>query len=244
MSLIITTYAPEGIILAGDSRLTLNWNQEVNGEITHYSITASDSNRKIFEIINKFGLGTYGAADINGIPISGYINQFIEEKITNLTEIDEIPQSLHEFFGDNLGKPETTFYLCGYKVENKISIPHIYIIDIKNTNTIRVNIKEDKIQYGANWGGEVEVMVRLLNNIKINNGTDWIDINAPGIPFDFFTLQDAIDFSVYAVRTTIETFRFQQRIKTVGGPIDILAIRHNGTFWVQNKDLVVNNAGL
>ena len=44
MSLVITTYAPEGIILTGDSRLTLIWNQEINGEKTQFSIRASDSN--------------------------------------------------------------------------------------------------------------------------------------------------------------------------------------------------------
>lgn len=38
MSLIITTYAPEGIILAGDSRLTLNWNKEINGHQTQFSL--------------------------------------------------------------------------------------------------------------------------------------------------------------------------------------------------------------
>ena len=243
MSLVITTYAPEGIILAGDSRLTLNYNQVFNGEITQFSITASDSNRKVFAIKSKFGLGTYGAADIKGIPISGYINQFIEEKITDETTIDEIPKSLHEFFGDNLGKPSTFFYLCGYKIESNISTPYIYYIDIANSKTSRINANGSEIQYGANWGGETEVMTRLLNHIKINNGTDWVDLNTSGIPFNFFTLQDAIDFSLYAVRTTIETFKFQQRIKTVGGPIDILAITTDGAKWIQNKELTATNNG-
>lgn len=241
MSLVVTTYAPEGIILAGDSRLTLNLNHEVNGKNTPFSITTSDANNKIFKIKDKFGLGTFGIADINGIPIFGYINQFIEEKITDETNIDEIPNSLHEFFGEGLGKPACSFYLCGYKVANKISTPYIYFIDIAQASTSRINILGDKIQYGANWGGETEVMARLLTNVKIQNGNNWLDFVSPGIPFNFFTLQDAIDFSIYAVRTTIETFRFQQRIKTVGGPIDILAIRPDGTDWVQKKVLSATN---
>jgi len=241
MSLVITTYAPEGIILAGDSRLTLNLSHELNGKKTPFSITASDSNSKIFKIKEKFGLATFGVADINGIPLFGYINQFIEEKITDKTNIDEIPKSLHEFFGDGLGKPACSFYICGYKFENKISTPHIYFVDITNSSTNRINILGGVIQYGANWGGETEVMARLLTNIKIQNGNNWIDVVSAGIPFNFFTLQDAIDFSVYAVRTTIETFRFQQRIKTVGGPIDILAIKPDKTEWVQKKELTANN---
>ena len=104
MSLIVTTYVPEGIIIAGDSRLTINWNEEdpetkINN---HYSITSTDSNRKVFQIKDKFGLATFGAADIKGIPIAGYITQFIEENIDDNTQIDDVPACLHDFFGKGL----------------------------------------------------------------------------------------------------------------------------------------------
>lgn len=240
MSLVITTYVPEGIIIAGDSRLTLNWSQNINNIENRFSITASDSNSKIFQIKEKFGLGTFGTADIKGIPISGYINQFIEEKISDASNVDEIPAFLHDFFGTNLGKPDTLFFLVGYKAENGISIPHVYLININQSTTERINLFNADIRYGANWGGESEIMTRLLTNIKIQQGSDWIDLNTAGIPFNFFTLQDAIDFSIYAVRTTIETFRFQQRIKTVGGPIDILAVLPGKIKWIQKKELNSN----
>lgn len=145
MSLIITTYAPEGIILAGDSRLTLNWNREIDGINNNFSITSSDSNNKVFRIKNKFGLATFGATDIHGIPIAGYINQFIEEKISETTQIDEIPKTLHEFFGENLGKPYTSFYLCGYKIENGISIPYIFYINVNTGETTRMNEFDGRI---------------------------------------------------------------------------------------------------
>lgn len=238
MSLLISTYVPEGIILAGDSRLTLSWNeQEPTTSIEkNFSITATDTNTKVFLIKDKFGLGTFGTADINGIPISGYINQFVEEKIDDETEIDNIPEYLHNFFGDLHGKPQTHFYLVGYKIENKISIPHVYLIDIKNTTTTRINEASGTINFGANWGGESEVMTRLLSEVTLNENS----LKSASIPFNFFTLQDAIDFSSYAIKTTIETFRFQQRIKTVGGPIDILAITPNKVSWVQKKELYGN----
>jgi len=61
-----------------------------------------------------------------------------------------------------------------------------------------------------------------------------------GIPFKFFTLQDAIDFAVFAVRSTIEAIRLQPRPKTVGGPIDVLVIKPENAFWVQRKELSVS----
>ncbi|WP_017496813.1 hypothetical protein [Flavobacterium sp. WG21] len=242
MSLIISTYVPEGIIIAGDSRLTLSWNEKEDSSNVekNFSIIATDTNTKVFSIKDKFGLATFGAADVNGIPISGYINQFIEEKINDTTEIDDIPKFLHEFFGDPLGKPKTYFYLAGYKIENRISIPYLYLLDINNSTTARINETDGKIQFGANWGGESEVMTRLLTDIKIQQNGIFTDLKSSGIPFNFFTLQDAIDFSNYAVNTTIETFRFQQRIKTVGGPVDILSITPNDVNWIKKKELTSN----
>jgi len=59
------------------------------------------------------------------------------------------------------------------------------------------------------------------------------------IPFQFFTLQDAIDFSVYAIQTTIDTIKFQPRAKTVGGPIDVLVIKPTECIWVSRKQLKI-----
>jgi len=57
------------------------------------------------------------------------------------------------------------------------------------------------------------------------------------IMWDAMALQDAIDFSIYAIRTTIDTMRFQARPKNVGGPIDVLVITPDGSKWIQRKEL-------
>ncbi len=51
------------------------------------------------------------------------------------------------------------------------------------------------------------------------------------------TLQDGIDFAVFAIRTTIDTMRFQMCVKTVGGPIDVLVIKPSGAQWISRKEL-------
>ena len=63
-------------------------------------------------------------------------------------------------------------------------------------------------------------------------------IRAPApIVWDAMTLQDAIDFSIYAIRTTIDTMRFQARPKNVGGDIDVLLLTHNRkSGWIQRKE--------
>jgi hypothetical protein len=54
-------------------------------------------------------------------------------------------------------------------------------------------------------------------------------------------LQDAIDFAIYAVKVTRDTMRFLAKIKTVGGPVDVLIIKPGQgpgrAAWIQRKDL-------
>ena len=104
-------------------------------------------------------------------------------------------------------------------------------------NTLLTNL-ENGIFNGANWGGEIEVLQRILNTVKLKNGDRWVDLPDTPLIWNFMTLQDAIDFCGYAIRTTIETHRFQQKEKTVGGAIDILVIKPNESpVWIKRKEL-------
>jgi hypothetical protein len=50
-------------------------------------------------------------------------------------------------------------------------------------------------------------------------------------------IQDAIDYAVHLIRTTIDTLRFEPRYPSVGGPIDVLVLTPGGMQWVQRKEL-------
>ena len=83
MSFIITLYVREGIVMASDSRLTLNvTQQQEDKQIIQAAVGQSDSNYKTFLATNNIGISTYGAADIKGVPIAGYIESFISEELS------------------------------------------------------------------------------------------------------------------------------------------------------------------
>ena len=86
------------------------------------------------------------------------------------------------------------------------------------------------------------MLQRLLNTVSLiqPDGKDPIPLPFFGVPFEFFTLQDAIDFAFYGIRSTIDTIRFQGREKTVGGPIDVLVITPDSSSWIAQKQLTVN----
>ena len=105
--------------------------------------------------------------------------------------------------------------------------------------TIR-NAKQDgSLVYGATWSGQIDILVSIVNPvvIKDDKGVDKVIPAPASIIWDAMTLQDAIDFSIYAIRTTIDTMRFQARRKNVGGTIDVLLLTPDEVRWICRKEL-------
>ena len=125
------------------------------------------------------------------------------------------------------------FVVAGYNANDQNQ--HIYRVFIAQGEVHPVK----NINFpGAIWNGEVSVLQKLLNPVGIKNEDgSYTDLPNYAIGFNFFTLQDAINFAEYAVDVTIKTMSFQNCVKTVGGPIDILAIKPSGAFWIQHKEL-------
>ena len=135
MTFIITVYCNEGIVMACDSRLTLsrtfvNENQ-FKGQQTQVlmDIVQSDANFKIFLAPNDVGIMTCGDASIDGVPLAGYIEAFIDEEIAQVLnspvedddtveglEVDQIADNLLQYFQKMKGPPATTFHVSGYKL--------------------------------------------------------------------------------------------------------------------------------
>ena len=237
MSFVITMYVREGIVMASDSRLTLNVTQKQDDKtIVHTAVGLSDSNYKTFLAPNNIGISTFGAADIKGVPIAGYIESFISEQLSNGIEVDDVPSRLLTYFSQFDPLPDAKFIVAGYKSQNGRYEQQVWLVEIASNQTKRVNPPG---QQGAQWGGEADILSRLIHRVGILDEQGSVRNPLPyfQIPWQFFTLQDAIDFCIFAVRSTIDAIRFQPRPKTVGGPIDVLVIKPDGAFWVQRKEL-------
>jgi hypothetical protein len=237
MTLIIVVAVREGIVLASDSRLTLSaTKQEGDKQVVQMAIAGSDSNSKLFLTPSNVGILCAGQAEIKGVPIAGHLDSFINEELSqNKFDIDEIAGKLLEFFLKFENPPSSTFILAGYKKNENIFEQHIWDVNVAAKTCRRIN---DPNKCWVSWNGEADILNRLVNPtaLKQANGT-YNDLPFHPIEFTFFTLQDAIDFSLFAVRATIDTMRFQTRAKTVGGPVDILVIKPKEAKWIQRKEL-------
>jgi len=238
MSLIITLYVREGIVMASDSRLTLNASQQQGpNQTVLLAVGQSDSNYKTFLTPTNVGISTYGAAEIQGVPIGGYVESFIHDVIEpQCLSIDQTADELLRYFRAFTPPPDTHFHLAGYVTVNGVTEPHVLQVSVVSNQAVRLNPPG---QQGASWGGESDVLARLIQPVAQVNQQGQIVAQLPihPIPWNFFTLQDAIDFAIFAIGSTINAMRFQPRPKTVGGPIDVLVVKPNGAFWVQRKEL-------
>jgi 20S proteasome alpha/beta subunit len=240
MSFIITIYVREGIVMAGDSRLTLNSTQQQTGQpLIQLAVGQTDSSYKTFLVPHNIGIATYGAADVQGIPIAGTIESFVHEHLKGKPrEIDEVPPLLARYFQQLPGPPDTGFHVAGYKTVGAQRVQRVWQVSGKSGDITLLNEHNNQ---GAAWGGEADILARLIQPVWLRDAEgDFKPLPSYTIPWQFFTLQDGIDFAVYALRTTIDSIRFQPRPKTVGGPIDVLVIKPDRAFWVQHKELHVS----
>ena len=245
MSFVITVYIPGGIVMASDSRQTIGIQRVEESAKDHppIPIVSSDYVYKTFLLeSSQIGISTFGEAFLGKMGTDFHLKTFEEEDLTENDDVESIAEKLLNFFKRNFPLADTSFHIAGYKKRGKISTPYVYHCNIKRAELKRLNyVKEkDQILYGASWGGESDIITEILQPAWMKDNTgDLKQVPKPQVIWDIMSLQDAIDFAVYAVKTTIDTMRFQARPKTVGGPIDVLLITPQGTNWIKRKGLMV-----
>jgi hypothetical protein len=239
MSLVVTVCTREGIAMAADSRLTASFTRDQQAAVqTIISTPSSDSASKLFVAAGGIGISTYGLATVNGAPIAGVIESFIIDRLSR-REVSprEVAVALRSYFQQLGVLQQTYFHIAGYCLTHDSHEQEVLGLDIASGEITRLNTWSS----GAAWAGETDVLQRLLSDVCVMDSAGQITskVGGYGIPFDLFTLQDAIDFCTYAVRSTIDTMRFQLREKTVGGPIDVLVLKPGQASWIAKKQLHV-----
>ena len=234
MSFIIAVHVSEGIVLASDSRTTYNDTETdaIGKPVTKLGVHYSDSSYKTFLTRSGVGISTCGNFSIQGKSIASYIEDFIARHQDK--NVDEIKDLLLAYFQNIAPTLDTVFLVAGYmNTPDGAPVSTLYRLTTKDQKIEKI----DTSLCGAIWNGETDVMSRILTTLYLKRDGNYVKHSEYGILWNYFTLQDAIDFAKYAVQATIDTIRFQKRVKTVGGPIDILVIKPTGALWIARKEL-------
>ena len=266
MSLGIAVKAPEGIVLAADSRVTLTTQRQLPGSENLLSENSSFDNATKLLIVNSqshAGAITYGVGAIL-TPQPRTLNSFISEfeaTIVNRNRmlVEEFAIELSTFYlnhwtiGNNSIIPgfDIHFLVGGYDINDPFG--KIFEFSIPNNPT---PVEQVVNQFGARWGGQHEFLDRLINGFEFSlpseirtllnlsqPQTDQISSHllsryASPVPWAFLPLQDCVDLSIFLIRTTITMQRFLTTTRGVGGAIDVAVIRQSeGLIELQKKEL-------
>lgn len=240
MSLIVTVHVPEGIVMASDSRQSIVMEgKSPEGKPVKVETVNSDSVEKTFFIeSHQVGISFFGQDLLGGVSTASHVKKFMEQELAIADDVSTIAKKIIDYFRKDYSNVDTGFHIAGYAKQGKISTPYFYYGHLKEEQIERRNIKDEKTIYGATWSGQIDILSSIVQAviIKDEKGEEkFVRLPAP-IIWDAMTLQDAIDFTIYAIRTTIETMRFQARPKNVGGPIDVLLLTpDNKGMWIQRK---------
>lgn len=259
MSLIISIFVNEGIVMASDSRVSFS-SPLLNGPLKIQTGHHFDSEEKTFTCANGVGISTCGDASINKKSLAGIVKSFINQNIQHNTTVIETASKLLSYFKNLSQNLNSTFHVCGFDIVEGIPTRQLYRISTQGKGTI---IPINSMTSGAFWDGDTHIIskvikaqyitpiqkisqkVQIIDNGKISEIDNAIVLDSKqvqfspeiSIPWDYMSLQDAIDFARFAINTTVEAVRFENVNKTVGGPIDILVIQPDKTRWISHKKL-------
>jgi hypothetical protein len=234
MTLLVAVYVPAGIALAADSRLTATRTDPgKDGDTTVQTrslLVLSDASNKLVELKTVgCAIGLYDNALLEGKPIDAHVKRFEEEQLTEEDDVESTARKLHDYLRSTFKGASVGYNVAGYRVEDRISVPHLYAGHTTRDDFNRVNFgSENQIQYGVSRAGDTDIANRLVRKESLPL-------------FDAMPLQDAVDYAVHLIRATVDTLRFEPRHPTVGGPIDVLTVTADGCSWIQQKRIEVRD---
>lgn len=258
MSLVVSVRVPDGIILAADSLMTFQTQAvpkeefvrcpSCEAKIPHSLIsppppiltTGSSNFQKLFYIKKRnIGIAVFGMPFLMGRTIESHIRDF-EKKVFENESVERVAAKIAEYFSAELNKevgnleniPERQFpigfQLAGYD-DQETNIGKTFSIEIGRTSRIEPLHAKG---YGCSISGDQRVILKLWKEDP--------NIPIPMPPFQLLPLQDAIDYAIFLIETTIKFQRFTPMTPTCGGNIDVAIITHHCGFqWIKKKELII-----
>lgn len=267
MSLGIAFKSPEGIVLAADSRVTLNMEIHKGPEKTIIPSTFDNATKLLrFQNHDYVGVVTYGAGAI-GLKEPRTAQSYLPEFENELAKDDKKRFSIEEFASKLAGfflkqwnslmsapaSHSDMFFLVG-GFDKDSPYGRVFLVAIPSAPT---PVEKNKDQFGLIWGGQLGFTTRLIKGMdpelpdfvqKHLNITDEQKASLGNyletalllrIPYQFLPLQDCVDLSIFLVRTSIEIQTWLVDVRGVGGAIDVATItRTDGFRYVQQKTIV------
>jgi len=266
MTIIASVKARDGIVLATDSMSQLS----VSNDKGQISIIKTYRNaRKLFRIeelpigVMSYGLGNIGARSIESLVLE--FSRELERYVTESYTVEAISRGLYKFIKgvyDNAfqevppqqkGKQlKLGFFVGGYSPDRFLA--EEWEFELPSSEDIKRVRDDDK--FGISWRGVPAPFERLFNGFdrriigalkekgvadEIINEVLKVERWRMPVTYDGMPMQDAINFAIYILETTIGAVTFELgTAPSCGGALQIaVVLPDKGWQWIQEPKLIV-----
>ncbi|HTB50221.1 MAG TPA: hypothetical protein VK701_04525 [Solirubrobacteraceae bacterium] len=257
MTIVVASAAPDGIVLASDSRTT-----QRRGD--HHRV-ASNAAQKVYDAWGRIGLAAYGIATIGSDSIRSVINGWLAEA-DQTAALGDAAKSLAGYLqarlSDATPAPRGKILLdpvwplgvlvAGY---DEVGVGRVLEVRVWPLQSKVVDTDAATDKPSSMWRGQTGAVRRLVLGFdedemkKVGVAiTEQMEEPLSTIAYDLIqptTLQDAVDLAYFAIDTTVQmqrfsdgTFASQKAIPGCGGPTQCLAVTPAGVRWVHELTLL------
>jgi len=265
MTIIASVKARDGIVLATDSMSQLSVRND-KGQIA--IIKTYRNARKLFRIedlpigIMSYGLGNIGVRSIESLVLE--FSRELDKHVTKPYTVEAISHGLYKFIKGiyDIAFQEVPieqrnehlrlgFLICGYSPSKFLA--HEWEFELPGNDAKQIREEE---KFGCSWRGIPMPFVRLYNGFDPRIGEELKKEGVTGeviekvlkierwrmpITYDGMPVQDAINFAVYILETTIGAATFERgAAPSCGGDLQVAVILPDkGWQWVQEPKLAI-----
>jgi hypothetical protein len=266
MTIVASVKVRDGLVLATDSMSQIQATVDEQG---HRAVIKTYSNaKKLFQVgTSPIGVMMYGIGNIGQRSIEGLMLDFNANHLTKLSEeqqqsVKGISNALFEFFNDlyqpefkNIPKEQKMrelrlgFFIAGHSKDKPFVEEWEFLLPRdKQTKQVR-----PETEFGASWRGIDLPFTRLLkgfdprSEMKLREHGVSDDVIKEAlhswkaqIAYNGMPVQDAINFAVFILKTTIGLATFELGPPSCGGPLQVACILPSSGFrWITQPQLSV-----
>jgi len=271
MSIILSVAVPEGIVIAGDSRQTYT---NARGVVRIGSDFGSKVFQLTHRIaIATFGWAFLQPQSANTLISIGALVEAFRAAVDSEVSVGDAANQLAGYFQGIYNYDVTAlqwnpaqqgglavgFQVVGYNKDSTVGEVRLSQIPPGNSQLLR-----NTNNAGCNWNGQTDVITRLVRGFDpriellpfVQHALTNPLPNQPSVADQMgslqyvinwatMTVQDAVDFALLMVNSTIKMQRFSDGVAMnpgdvpgCGGEVDIAVITHREGFrWIQRKEL-------
>ena len=246
MSIVASTLVHDGLVMGTDSMVQITGLDSEKGIAV---IQSYQHAQKLYRFSSMIGVATWGIGNVGprsvGSFIAGYARSSSEEEHT----VESVAQGLirtfqdvykEEFKGFEQEKlPRLGALVGGYSPDDPLAEEWEFVIPHDTTPR---RVREPKA-FGASWRGIVGPFTRVYRGIDphirqhfLKKGITEEELDQLTAPFVFdgMPIQEAIDFVVFILQTTINVAKFEAGASSCGGPLWVALITRDKFQWVQS----------